>query len=257
MALLELKGLTKDFDGIAALKDLEFNLDEGDLVGLVGPNGSGKSTCVNLISGFLKPTRGHIFFNGSSIGGLKPYRVAKLGIARTFQLTSLFPDLTAKENILFSEYLKTRHGSASSFMRSIVQSKGYKEEELKLSLKADEILSFLKMEGKGNMIASNLPTMDQRKLEIGIALATEPRLLLLDEPGAGMNPAELDALSQLIQLLRQSGITLLLIEHNMKVITDICTRMIVIDYGNKIAEGYPEEVINTPAVITSYLGEER
>ena len=256
MALLEIKELTKKFSGLTALNNLELIIDKGDLIGLVGPNGSGKSTCVNLITGFLKPTMGHIIFNDASIGGLKPYQIARFGIARTFQLTSLFPDLTARENIICSEYLKTKHSSMGSFLRSIVQSKGYQADELSLNQKAEEILSFLGMADKGEMVAANLPTMDQRKLEIGIALATEPKLLLLDEPGAGMNPAELDSLSQLICLLQQSGITLLLIEHNMKVITDICTRMIVINYGNKIADGHPREVINSPEVIASYIGEE-
>lgn len=256
MALLETKGLTKVFGGLTAVNDLDMTIKHGEILGLVGPNGSGKSTCINLIAGSLTPTSGDISFNGLPISDMKPYTVAGKGIARTYQLTSLFPNLTVKENIIYSRYLKSAHSLLGSFFKSLIVSKAYREEEKRQSEKAEEILTFLEMAPYQNVKASNMPTMEQRKLEIGIALATEPELLLLDEPGAGMNPAELDRMTNLIQSIRQSGITLMLVEHNMKVITGICTRMVVINQGSKIAEGDPEVVINNPEVVKCYLGED-
>lgn len=255
MAVFEIQGLTKKFGGLTALNKLDVNIDEGEIVGLVGPNGSGKTTWINIVTGFLKPTAGDMLYKGQSIVGLEPYQIAEMGIIRTFQLTSMFSNLTAKENIISSRYLKTRHSSVGSFFRSIFYTADYREEEMRLSQKADEILAILEMEGKGGMIAANLPTMDQRKLEIAIALAAEPELLLLDEPAGGMNPEEVDRLMNIIQSLQQSGITLVVVEHNMKVITGICTHVMVINYGTKIAEGTVEEVMNNEAVISSYLGE--
>jgi len=256
MAMLEIKGLIKDFDGLTALNNLDINIDDGELVGLVGPNGSGKTTCINVVGGFLKPTSGSILFKEKSIVGLKPFQIAKRGIARTFQITSIFPNLPARENIICSRYLKMRYSIVGSFCRSISYSRGYRDEEIELNRKADEILTFLEMEDKGDVIAANLPTMDQRKLEIAIALATEPELLLMDEPAAGMNPMEVDKLARLIQLLQKSGKTVMLVEHSMKLITGICTRVVVINYGTKIADGTAEEVIHNREVISSYLGEE-
>ena len=255
MAILEMQGLTKIFGGLTALNKLDVNIDEGELVGLVGPNGSGKTTWINIVTGFLKPTAGDILYKGQSIVGLEPYQIAERGIIRTFQLTSIFSNLTARENIIASRYLKTRHSNAGSFFRSIFYTRDYREEESRLSQKADEVLAIVEMEGKGDVIATNLPTVDQRKLEIAIALAGEPGLLLLDEPASGMNPEEMGRVMQLIQSLQQSGITLAVVEHNMKVITGICTHVVVINFGTKIAEGTAAEVINNEAVISSFLGE--
>jgi len=255
MAILEMHGLSKIFGGLTALNKLDLNIFEGEIFGLVGPNGSGKTTWINIVTGFLKPSAGDILYKGQSIVGLAPYQVAERGIIRTFQLTSIFSNLTAKENIITGRYLKTRHSNTGSFLRSIFNTSDYRDEESRLSQKGDEILATVEMEEKGDVTAKNLPTVDQRKLEIAIALAGEPGLLLLDEPAAGMNPEEVDRVMQLIQTLQRSGITLAVIEHNMKVITGICTHVAVINYGNKIAEGTPEEVINNKAVISSYLGE--
>lgn len=250
MVTLELKELTKNFGGLSALNNLDINIDEGEILGLVGPNGSGKTTCLNVITGFLKPTAGSMLYKGASIVGLKPHQIAERGIIRTFQLTSTFSNLTAKENVISGRYLKT----SGSFAGSFFHSRSYREEEEKLSQKADEILAFLGMEGKGDLIAADLPSVDQRKLEIAIALAGEPELLLLDEPAAGMNPEEQDRVINMIRLLRQSGITMVVVEHNMKVIMGLCTRIVVINYGNKIAEGPPEEIVKDEAVISVYLG---
>lgn len=255
MAILEIQGITKIFGGLTALNKLDVNIDEGEIVGLVGPNGSGKTTWINIVSGFLKPTAGDMLYKGQSIVGLEPYQIAERGIIRTFQLTSLFSNLTARENIIAGRYLKTRHSNVGSFFRSIFLTRDYQKEEMRLNQKADEVLAIVEMEGKGDVIATNLPTVDQRKLGIAIALAGEPELLLLDEPAAGMNPEEVDRAMQLIQSLQQSGITLVVVEHNMKVITGICTHVVVINYGTKIAEGTAEEVINNEAVISSFLGE--
>ena len=255
MAILEMKELSKCFGAIAAINNLDVSINEDEIVGLVGPNGSGKTTWINTVTGFLKPTSGSILYRGQSIVGLEPHQIAGKGIIRTFQLTSLFSNLTAKENIVASRYLKTRHSNVGSFFRSIFYSRGYREEEINHSEKADEILSIVEMEGKGDLIAENLPSVDQRKLEIAVALAGEPELLLLDEPAAGMNPEEVDRVMALIQSLQQKyGITLVIVEHNMKVITGICTRVVVINYGTKIAEGSVQEVINNEEVIATYLG---
>lgn len=255
MVILELNRLMKNFGGVAAL-NLDLHIDEGEIFGLVGPNGSGKTTCINLVTGFLKPTSGDIRYKGESIAGLKPYQIAKRNIIRTFQLSSVFSNLTVTQNIIVARYLKTKHGSIGSFLRSIFNTKDYVKEEKNLAKKADEILSILKMKDKGSIIASKLPSVDQRKLEIAIALACEPELLLLDEPAAGMNPEEVDRLMTIIQSLNMSGITILIVEHNMEVVTGICTRATVISYGVKIAEGTPDEIINNEQVIACYLGEE-
>jgi branched-chain amino acid transport system ATP-binding protein len=255
MAFFQLQTLTKKFDGLAALDHLSFEIIEGEIFGVVGPNGSGKTTLVNVITGFLRPTTGNVIFKEESIEGLRPYQIAKRGIIRTFQLTSLFPSLTALENICSARYLKTRHSDLGSFARSILLSKEYRNEEKKLEKEAEEILSIMEMTDQRNVIAENLPTVDQRKLEIAIALAAEPEFLLLDEPAAGMNPEEVNRIMGVIQHLQQRGITLVVIEHNMRVITGICNRVMVISYGTKIAEGTPEEVVNNEKVIASYLGE--
>jgi len=256
MVTLETKGLSKMFGALVALDNLDISINDGEIVGLVGPNGSGKTTWINVVSGFLPPTAGSALYKGQSIVGLAPYQIAERGLIRTFQLTSLFPNMTARENLIASRYLKTRHSLLGSYFRSIFRTSGYWEEERKLRRKSDEILAFFQMEDAADIIAANLRSVDQRKLEIAIALSAEPELLLLDEPAAGMNPKEIDGLMLLIQRINQSGITLLVIEHNMKVIMGICTRVVVLNHGSKIADGTCEEVINNKEVISSYLGEE-
>lgn len=258
MAILETKGLSKDFGGMRALNQLDININEGEILGLVGPNGSGKTTWINVVSGFLKATAGSILYKGQPITGLPPYQIAEMGIIRTFQLTSLFPNFTVRENLIAGRYLKSRYSLVGSFLRSVFYCSGYREEERKLSQKRDEILAFFEMEGKGHMIAANLPTVDQRKLEIAIAIMTgDPKLLLLDEPASGMNPEEQLSLVNMTKSLQQFGITLVIVEHNMRVIMRLCNRIVVINYGNKIAEGTPEEIATNEGVISAYLGRKR
>jgi len=249
MAILEIKELAKDFGGLRALNRLDIDVNEGEILGLVGPNGSGKTTWINVVTGFLKPNAGSIVYKGESIVGLEPFQIAGRGIIRTFQLTSTFSNLTAKENVISGRYLK----ASSSLVGSFFHSRSYREEEKRLSQKADEILAFLEMEGKGDMIAADMPSVDQRKLEIAIALAGEPELLLLDEPAAGMNPEEQVRVMNMIRSLQQSGIALVVVEHNMRVIMGLCTRIVVMNYGDKIAEGTPEEIANNEEVISVFL----
>jgi len=253
MPLLEMQGLTKEFGGLTALSKLDVNIDEGEIVGLVGPNGSGKTTWINIVTGFLKPTAGDILYKGQSIVGLEPYQIAERGIIRTFQLTSLFPDLTVKENIVRGRHLSTN----SSILGSFFWSKGYRKEEAKLRQEVMEILSFVKMQEKSDMAAQNLPAAEQRVLEIAIALAAKPELLFLDEPTSGMNLQEAARTMELIQSIRQMGTTVVIVEHNMKVIMELCSRIVVLNQGIKIAEGTPEEIIMNEEVISVYLGKRR
>ncbi len=256
MAILETKGITKKFGALIALDNLDISINDGEIVGLVGPNGSGKTTWINVVTGFLKPTAGSVTYKSQSITGLEPHKIAALGLVRTFQLTSLFPNLTVRENLTAATYLKNKYGLIGSYFRSIFNTRSYRNEEKRLVEKSNEILAFLEMGGKADTIAGNLPSVDQRKLEIAIALAVEPSLLLLDEPAAGMNPKEIDRLLPWIQSINKSGISLLVIEHNMKVIMGICTRVVVLNHGTKICDGTCDEVINDPKVISSYLGKE-
>ena len=250
MALLDCNRVVKDFGGLRALDSLDFEVEQGAIVGLIGPNGSGKTTLLNVITGVLKPTVGHVVYKGERISGLEPYQIAARGVIRTFQITSIFSNLTARENIIAGRHLK----SSSSLWGSFFNTRGYREEEAGLSRKASEILTFLGMKERQSVIAGSLSPAEQRNLEIGIALAGEPELLLLDEPAAGLNPEESTRLVETIQSIQQRGITLAVVEHNMKVIMNLCTRVIVIDYGRKIAEGSPQEIAHNDKVISIYLG---
>lgn len=256
MAILETTGVIKQFGALVALNGPDITIEKGEIVGLVGPNGSGKTTWINVICGFLRPTSGNIIYRGRSIAGLPPYKIARRGLIRTFQLTSLFPGLPARENILSSRYLHERYNILGSFFLSILQTRGYRDEERKLRQDADKMLSLVGLKGREDIVSANLQSVEQRKLEIAIALAGKPELLMLDEPAAGMNPNEMETLMPLMRSINQSGITLLIVEHNMKVIMEICTKVVVFDYGNKIAEGTPKEVVNNKDVIASYLGQE-
>lgn len=253
MTILKIKKLTKDFRGLRALNNVNLNVRQGEIFGLIGPNGSGKTTVLNIITGFLKPTAGDIVYKGGLISGLKPHQIAKRGVIRTFQLASLFPDLTVKENIVRGRHLSTN----SSILGSFFWSKGYRKEEAKLRQEVMEILSFVKMQEKSDMAARNLPAAEQRVLEIAIALAAKPELLLLDEPTSGMNLQEAARTMELIQSIRQMGTTVVIVEHNMKVIMELCSRIVVLNQGIKIAEGIPEEIIMNEEVISVYLGKRR
>jgi branched-chain amino acid transport system ATP-binding protein len=253
MEILNIKGLEKDFKGLKVLENIDIKIKQNEIFGLVGPNGSGKTTMLNIITGFLRPTAGEVIYKGKPITGLKPHEIAQRRIVRTFQLSSLYPNLTVEQNIITGSHLKASSGLLSSFL----QTRRYREEERVLKEKAEEILSFMDMTRQRDVLARNLPFGDDKKLEIAIALATDPELLLMDEPAAGMNPEEQEKLIQLFQLISQMGITILIIEHNMRVIMRLCTSVAVLGYGIKLAEGTPEEIARDEKVISVYLGETR
>ena len=247
---LEIEGLTLSFGGLRALNEVSFQIDQGEILSLIGPNGAGKTTLLNLLTGFLKPQQGSIRFKGGLITGLSPFSIAYQGILRTFQNISLFPNLTVLQNVLTGFHSKTQKG----LLGSMLNTSSFKKEEKDLILRAREILRKLDMEKQAEMMARNLPYGDQRKLGIAISLAGGPALLLLDEPAAGMNPDESISLMNIIKGLKQSGITILLVEHDMKVVMGISERIIVLNHGEKIAEGTPQEISKNDDVIRVYLG---
>jgi branched-chain amino acid transport system ATP-binding protein len=253
MTILRIEGLTKDFGRLRALNDVALNVQQGEILGLIGPNGSGKTTMLNVITGFLKPTAGSAIYKKGLLTGLKPHQIAKRGVTRTFQLTSLFPSLTVIENIFHGRHLYSK----SSFFGSFFWNKSYRKEEARLRQEAMDILTFVNMQEKGDMIAGKLPAAEQRILEIAIALASKPDLLLLDEPASGMNVPEAASAMELIRSIQQTGTTILIVEHNMKVIMQLCSRIAVLNQGVKIAEGSPQEISRNEQVISVYLGKRR
>jgi branched-chain amino acid transport system ATP-binding protein len=250
MTILQVEEVKKNFKGLAALTQVNFGIVRGEILGLIGPNGSGKTTLFNIITGFLDPTGGQVLFKGERITGLKPNQIARLGIGRVFQHSSLFPNLSVKENLMVARHLKTRNHVFGAF----VKTKGYREEERNIDQKAMELLAFVGLQARCDMLAGNLPYGEQRELELAMALAAEPELLLLDEPATGMNPEETVRLMSLIGLLRKDGLTLLVVEHNMRLVMGICTRIVAINFGVKIAEGTPQEIATNEEVISAYLG---
>jgi branched-chain amino acid transport system ATP-binding protein len=250
MTLLDVSGLTRRFGGLTAVSELSFHIRPGELLSIIGPNGAGKTTLFNLLTGIYKPTSGKILFNGIDIAGCKPYQATRYGIARTFQMTSIFKQATVLDNVLIGQSLRARVGVLGSILRTPATVK----EERKTREKAREILSFVGLADKENRLAGNLTEEAQKRLSVSMALATGPALLLLDEPTGGVNLEEISGLIDLVGKIRKAGITICLIEHKMRMVMSISDRIVVLNYGKKIAEGTPKEVANNEEVIKAYLG---
>lgn len=250
MHKLEVSGVTKSFGGLTAVENIQMFVDENEIVGLIGPNGAGKTTLFNILTGMYTATSGKVSYMGKEITGMKPHLITNSGLARTFQNIRLFQKMTVLENVLVGLHIK----SYSNVFDSIVKSKRHRREEKENFEKAMDILKMVQLEHKKDEYAKNLPYGEQRKLEIARALGSKPGLLLLDEPAAGMNENETDELKEFIKRLKEQGNTILLIEHDMKLVMNICERIYVMDQGKKIAEGMPKEIQYNKRVVEAYLG---
>lgn len=251
--LLKVNDISMVFGGLRAVSNLTMHIDHGELIGLIGPNGAGKTTAFNMITGVYTPTEGEVYFNGEKSSGKKSYQVTQMGMARTFQNIRLFSELSVIDNVKIAYNMHVYY----NMFDAIVRDKKYIQEEEMITQKALDLLKIFHLEDKAYEVAKNLPYGEQRRLEIARALATEPKLLLLDEPAAGMNPQETKELMEMIRWIREKfDLSILLIEHDMSLVMGVCERIYVLEYGCLIAEGTPDEIKNNKRVIEAYLGEE-